>query len=169
MRAVIGLPTRAIPPEFAESIDHPGDRPRFFGCRTEVPGFTETSRVAREALGEREIARQRLQHVLPGAHRVRSPEYDGLARRKCPHAVGNESILCPIAAANDVAGPRRSQANGRGVVREKTRVPPGRCHHLRTALAAALRIMTAHRLALAIRPQPFTVLVAFIARDHHDR
>ena len=44
MRAGIGLPTRAIAPEPAESIDDPCDRPRLVGRRTEVPGFTETPR-----------------------------------------------------------------------------------------------------------------------------
>ena len=73
MRAGIGLPPRAIAPEPAESIDDPCDRPRLVGRRTEVPGFTETPGIARQALGEREIARRAVRaRAATGARRLGS-------------------------------------------------------------------------------------------------
>lgn len=45
----------------------------------------------------------------------------------------------------------------------------GRNDQLCRPLAAAIGVVTAHRVGLAIRPDPFTVLVAFVAGHAHDR
>ena len=71
--------------------------PKFHGPPNRGP-------VAREAGGEPQVARERLEHVLPRPDGVRVADDDGLAGRQRAHAVGDDAVGRPVAAADDVAG-----------------------------------------------------------------
>ena len=82
----------------------------------------------------------------------------------CADDIRNKSIGCPVTAADDVA--RADRRDARAVLEEGTAV--GRDHELGRALAAAVGVVPAHRIAFAIGPDPLAVFVAFVAGDGDD-
>ena len=54
-----------------------------------------------------EVSAQRFEHELPGPHGVGIADRRRVAGRGRDHHVGHESVLGPVAAADDVAGPGR--------------------------------------------------------------
>ena len=55
-------------------------------------------------LGERDVAVEGLDDVLPGSNGERAADADGLAGEEAADEVGNEAVGRPVAAADDVAG-----------------------------------------------------------------
>ena len=153
----------------AEDIQHLADGHSVVVPRPEVPAALE-ARIARvQPFGQLEIARQQLQHVLPGAD-CRGVADDGrLARHHGPHHVRDQAVPGPVAAADDVAGPRRRQSDlgAAGPGRREERAAIGGHHELGATLAAAVGVVAAHGVDLAAAPVPLRVLVAFVAGYHH--
>ena len=154
-------------PELDQPIDHPGHRLGVVHRRSEVPGFGKAGRALGQPLREQQVARERLEHVLPGPDRGGTPDHHRRAGGEGPHAVGHEAILGPVAAADHVAGPGRGHAGRRGRAAE-VGSPPRRGHELRAALAAAVGIVAAEGVVFAVGPPPLTVLVALVARHDDD-
>ncbi len=74
------------------------------------------ARVARRA----QIAAQAVQHVLPRPRRLGRADRERLAALRRAHQVGNQPVLGPVAAADDVAGARRGE-RGRPSAAKKAR------------------------------------------------
>ncbi len=71
----------------------------------EVEGGGVAGGVSGEELfGERDVAVQGLEDVLPGADGVGAADGDGCAGEEAADEVGDEAIERPVAAADDVAG-----------------------------------------------------------------
>ena len=87
------------------------------------------------------------------------------------HHVGNQSILCPVTTAYNVAGTTR--ANGNAVLfiffRVEVGVAVGRRHQLSASLAVAVGIKATHGLVLTVSPHPLTVLIALVTGNVYDR
>ena len=118
-----------------------------------------------QPLGEDQVSAERLEHVLPRPYRARrcgsagrSPAFDRA------DDVGDEPVGGIVAAADDVARANRSRSAGPAFSKELTADRPPITSSA-AALAARIRIVAAHRVALAIRPRPFAVLVAFVGGD----
>ena len=65
-----------------------------------------------QALSHQKIARERLEHVLPGPDRGRVPEEHWFVAGRRLDGIGYEAIGGPVAAADDVAGPDTGQKSG---------------------------------------------------------
>src|SRR5581483_11348644 len=165
-RSRVGLNTQlALTPARHHTIRQFANTNRIFIVGTEVPRTRECLAVVPGALRHHQIAAQRFKHVLPGPYRLRPANNDGLTGRNAAHDIGHETVLGPVATADHVSGARRSYC--RAVLREE-RAPVGGGDQLCRTLAGAVRIVAAHRVVLAISPEPFAVFIAFITRDHHN-
>src|SRR5579864_5874490 len=112
--------------------------------RPEIPGFREFCALAPKILGKHEIAAGRLEHMLPRTDRLGIADHDRLSCKKGAHDVGDQSVLRPISAADDVACPRRCQRETMpGVfVRIEKGTAIGRGDQLRASLAAVVGIVS---------------------------
>ena len=74
------------------------------GClRSEVPCATECIRIFQKAHCQQKITGKGVQDMLPGAGSLRISDDDGFASGQGADAIGNDTILCPVAAADDVS------------------------------------------------------------------
>src|SRR5215218_3561020 len=99
--------------------------------------------------------------MLPRSHRVRIADEGALTSEHRANDVRDEAVGCPVPTADDVA--RADGRDARARLEEGAAV--GRDHQLGRALAAAVRVVPTHRVALAIRPDPLAIFIAFVARD----
>ena len=132
----------------------------------EVPGGRERGRVHGQPLGQEQVARQRVEHVLPWPHALRVAQVGRLAGGEGADQVGQQPAGREVAAADDVAGARRGQADAAvrreeaaaiGLGRRSRRRPCWRCRDRAPPSGVALG-------AAPVGPQ-----VAFVAGDHDDR
>ncbi len=123
-----------------------------------------------ELLCKCEIAAQRLQHMLPRASSVGVADLQGLAAGEGTHDVGDETIGGPVASADHVAGASRGDGDVMlGVFRGvEEGIAPGTGDDLGAGLRGTVGIVSAERIALAIRPDPLLVLVALVGSDDDD-
>ena len=61
--------------------------------RPEVPRPAPFAAIFMKPLRQREISRQRLQHMLPGAHRIRIADHERLAANQSPDRIRNQAVL----------------------------------------------------------------------------
>ena len=107
-------PPAAIPPSPRLAVAPPQARAL---CDTTRLGVRSSRRRRRQrqdrrrrrrgratACSEPEVARERLEHVLPGPHGVRVAHLDRCAGDERPDAVGHDAVRRPVAAADHVAG-----------------------------------------------------------------
>ena len=90
--AGIVRPAGAAAPELDQPVDHPGHRPGVVHRRPEVPGLGEAGRAFGQPLREQQVARERLEHVLPGPDRGGTPDHHrraGARRRACSRGRGD--------------------------------------------------------------------------------
>ena len=105
MAARIGLALGAFTPQPRHLVGHPAHRFCVFVPGAKVPGLCITRTIPIQAFGQREVAAQRLQHMLPRAHRVGVTDVCRLASFKSRQDVGDQAVCRPVAAANHIAGP----------------------------------------------------------------
>ena len=123
--------------------------------------------VAPQARAQPEVARQRLEHVLPRSHRLGAAHQHLRAGGDRPDAVGYDPLGRPVAAADHVAGPRTGHAYPGAGVEEAA--PVGARNELGASLAGAVGVVPAQGVAFAVGVGGLAVLVALVARDvHHD-
>src|SRR5882757_3600570 len=102
MRALVPL----APCHFAAAVAQFGQKHdvAHAGClvrrRTEIIGAGKV-RFRPQLLGEREVACEGLEHMLPGTKSLGAPDRKRLTRAPGPYRVGDEAILRPVAAADD--------------------------------------------------------------------
>ena len=87
-------------------------------------------------------------------------------------SIRNQPVFGPIAAADHVAGTR--SRNGHPVAGIVVRSEKRSCDRrwkpqFGTGLAVAVGVEAAQPVALAIRPGPLAILIAFVGGDNHDR
>ena len=169
--AAIRHPARALTPCRSEPLHDPLHRLGIFIVRAEVPAFGIGRAFFIELLRQHQITGQRLQHMLPGAGGVGVADVDRTAFCDGAHDIRNEPVVCPIAAADDVARPAGSDRHAMLFVFIRMEVGVAVCgrHQFCAALAAGVGIVTAHRFILAVAPCPFAVLVTLIGGDIHHR
>ena len=113
-----------------------------------------------------EISGDGLENVLPGACGGFISDGNGRACADGADAIGHDAVPGPVSAADDVARPRRGDADGAGG-REIGFAEAGD-DELRGALAGAVGIVTAHGVLFAVGMEPLAVFVAFIGGDADD-
>ncbi len=102
--------------------------------------------------------------MLPGPDRLGKSQRNGFPGCKRANAVGDQPILRPIAAADDIACARGGDRRSVG----KEAVAKTHRHQLRTGLAVAVGIMAAETIGFDERPAFIMVFVHFVARhDEH--
>ena len=166
-RRMLGLvqPARIVTPGGGQALDDPLHRLHIVVGRAEVPALGKPGAVFEQGLGQAQIAVQRLQHMLPGPGRLRISHYHRQAGVEGTQGVGHQPVGRPIAAADHVAGASGADRDAR-LGQERRAV--GRGHQFRTGLAAAVRVVAAHRLVFTVAPDPFAVLVALVGGDIDD-
>jgi hypothetical protein len=105
--------------------------------------------------------------MLPWPHRVRRADHRRLARLERADQIGHQPVERPVAAADHVAGAHGGEQ--RAALRREVGTPIRRDRQLGRALAAAVGVVSAHRVGLAIGPDPFAILVAFVGGDADQR
>ena len=109
--------------------------------------------------------------MLPGANGVGIADTDRFACQERPDDVGDQPIACPVAAADDIAGPGRGKSDSMfGIaagIEEGSAIGGG--DQFRAALAVRIRIIAAKRFVFAVPPDPFPVFVALVGGDVDDR
>jgi hypothetical protein len=91
--ARVDLPAQAAP-GLRDPLHDPLHGPAILGRGTEIPRVGEAGAIAAKALGKREVAVERLQHVLPRADRIGVANAHGW----------------PASAARTISGMSRSRA-----------------------------------------------------------
>ncbi len=162
--AGLGRPADAAAPQPRDLIDQRRHRPRIGVGRPEIPCLGDAG-ITPQPLGQKQVAGERLEHVLPGSHRVWVADFDRAARGKRAYAVGHQAVLCPIAAADHVASARRRHRR-RAVARECLAVGGG--DQLGARLAGAVGIAAAERIGLAVGNTAAALEVTFVARHVQD-
>ncbi len=117
-----------------------------------------------QALGERKISRERLQHVLPGANRAWAAHDRGGAALECAQQVGYQAVDSPVATADHIAGPSAGNAYARYRTRggREERALIGGGDQFRTCLTVAIRIVAAEPVAFRVSVRAFKIFVAFV-------
>ena len=103
LHGVAAAPRSAIAPQLHEPTDHRMDRLGVVLTWAEIPGFSEFRSFLPKSLREPQVAFQRFEHQLPGAHRQRIADFEDFARETRTDRVRHQSICGPIAAAYDIA------------------------------------------------------------------
>ncbi len=166
MRMIAGIdaPRRAFTPEGGELVHDPFHWLGVVTAWPEVESFCENHTIAIKTFGERQVAAQRFQHMLPGADGARASDDHWFAQSESRENVGDQSVSRPVAAANHV--PCTHGRQGHAIltifIGFEKRVAIGRGHELSAALATAVGVVAAHRLVLTVGPDPFLVLVALV-------
>ena len=101
----VGDPTGSPAPKFRGLFDDPAHRARILIIRPKIPAFGVGGAVLIKPFGQQEIAAQGFQYMLPGANGVGVADAGGLAAFEGGQQVGDQPVLGPVAAADDVTGP----------------------------------------------------------------
>src|ERR1700722_12616566 len=132
---LVALPLELSPPQVLEEFDHSADCLLIARRRTEVPRARGPALgVDSELLGQSQVAAERAEDVLPGAHGARVTDLQRSAGFDRAHGVRPEPVLAPVAAAEDVSRTRGRHRGGAACVEERTRVRGG--DELRARLGA---------------------------------
>ena len=119
------------------------------------------SPASAQPLGEREVALERAEDVLPGPDGLRRADLDRLARLRGPHDVGHEPARRGVPAADHVARAGRDHGEPERAV--------GGGDVLLPRLGGRVRVVAAERVVLGEAPAGAVVAVALVARDDDDR
>ena len=167
MCPAIETPRGAASPQPFQLIGDPRDR---FGVRlggAEVPGRCETSGIFRESLRKHKVSAKRLEDELPRPDGGRASNQARSTCEESPEEVRDELVACPIAATDRIAG--ASTREGDAMIfdgcRREERLPVRSRHQLGATLGIGIWIPATHGLILAVSPHPFSVCIAFVARD----
>src|SRR5262249_2064610 len=118
MVAPIPTPSRALAPGLADAVADFSHRDLAVGCGAEVPRLGKVTTVLGKALGNRKLGEDRVEHMLPWAHRVWISDLESYAGEKGTHSVRHKTVLRPVSAPNHIAGTGRGDG-GRDVVEEE--------------------------------------------------
>ena len=129
----------------ARQFDDISNTSRGLLVRTKIIG-TRQQRTLPQRLSQSEVSSQRIEHMLPGANRLRMPDLQNPLRLPGPDRIRNQTVLGPIAPTYHIAGPR---GHYRHTLRSQKRVPIAVDHHLAGGLTSAVRIVTAQPVLLA--------------------
>ena len=109
LRGFVLTPARPAPEAGAQTLHHLGDRRGAVGAEVERP--RRRARVVEQALGQQQVAVQRLEHVLPRPQRLRVAKHDRLGPLDRANDVGDDAVDRPVAAADHVARAGRREAD----------------------------------------------------------
>jgi hypothetical protein len=150
---------RAVP-QLGDPLDERLHRQLVARVGPEVPALGVRVRVGGHRLGEHEVARQRVQDVLPGPHGAGIAQLDRPALQRRGEHVGDQAVGAPVASADHVPG-----AAGRD--RQAVRLAVRRGDVLGRRLGRRVRVVAAERVGLGMGRGPRGV--ALVRRDHDDR
>ena len=127
--------------------------PKFQPCATRA--------VLPRALGEAQVAAQRVEHVLPRADRVGVADADRRRRPARARKTSGSRRSSPQSPP-PMTLPARALATAGASPAPKNERAVGGGHQLGAALGARVGVVAAHRLVLAVAPHPLAVLVALV-------
>jgi hypothetical protein len=155
---------RVLAPEGRGPGGDIGDADRARGIRAEVPARGKAlAFLARQRLGQHQVAEQGVEGVLPGPERIGHAQRRRLAGGEGGEQIGQQAMRAPVAAADDVAGAGRGKA--RGVRRGKVGLAPGTDRDFGAALAGTVGIMPPHGRVFGERGPVRRRRIAFVAGD----
>ena len=99
-------PGRAIAPTLDEVVDESPHRAYRIGRRPEVPSAFRPYRLDGETFRQHQIPFERLQEVLPGTRALGISNGEGPLRERRADEIGDDPVVRPVAAADDIAGAR---------------------------------------------------------------
>ena len=159
-------------PIFEDLLNELGDGSIGSEGRTEIEsrgqlGVERRKRRRSQARAEPEVAGERFQHMLPRTGRNLVAHRNGITGYERANAIRHDAIERPVSATDHVAGTGRGHTD-RGVGTRKIGAPVGGHHELGRTLGGTVRIVTAHRVFLAVSMGPFAILVTLVGRDDDD-
>ena len=154
-------PLRADAPMFAEQVDQIAGRYTVAVVGTDVIEPC-ASLVGILLCRNRQIDRQRLQHVLIGSGGVGIPYADFFSGFHGANTIGNDAVARKISAADDITG--TGGRDGNVPVRKKT-VDVTVRYQFGTGFGVRVRVEAVERLVLAVAPAPLVVLVDLVGRN----
>src|SRR5262245_48061690 len=101
--APIPTPSRALAPGLADAVADFGHRDLALGCGAEVPRLGKVATALGKAFGKRKVGEDRVEDMLPWAHRMRVSDLESCAGEKGTHSVRHETVLRPVAAPDHIA------------------------------------------------------------------
>ena len=169
LRRRLAHPTGPAPEPRAECLDHLAYRAEGCRVRTEINSARRAFGRRNQGFRQSEVTGQRFEHVLPGPHRIGIAQGHRLSRFEPADTVRNETVLRPIAAADDIT---RARSGERRAILKKT-LAKTRRHQFSAGLAAAVGIVTPQsvvfRKSAALASAALgQVLVHLVAGDDHD-
>src|SRR6266851_265967 len=100
--------------------------------------------------------------MLPRPSRFGIAYLDSRIVKRRPHEIRYQAICRPVAPPNDVAGSHRGKRSVT-LIKERAAVRSG--NQFSTALAAAVRVQSAHWIIFPVTAVPLADFVALVARD----
>ncbi|MNN03112.1 hypothetical protein D3C81_1157900 [compost metagenome] len=94
-----------------QAVDHLTDAAHVAFARAEVPRTGARRPLGVKALGQLQVAGQRFQGVLPGAHSLRVAQGDRRPGRPSLEHIGDKPLCGKVSAAQYIAGARSGQGH----------------------------------------------------------
>jgi hypothetical protein len=121
---------------------------------------------SRQRLQEHQIARQTVEHVLPGARRLRVAQHQRLTGQGGAHDIGDQPVLREIAAADHIAAPHGGQRRAgrleiRGAVAGHQKLAP--------RLGGRIGILAAQPVVFGEGTAGIVVVIDLVGGDHENR
>src|ERR1019366_1783496 len=104
-------PQISLTPDGAHSLRHVGHRDGVVHTGSEIPSICVWTSVLIQLLAEQKVTAERLEYVLPRADRCRATNHNRHIGGNATNHVWNETILGPVAAANDVSSASTGYGN----------------------------------------------------------
>src|SRR5579862_522786 len=163
----VRLPCSAIAPQADKLVRDALHAPWVFVAGAKIVSSGVFRFLCEQLFRKYDVATDRIEHMLPGACGAGTPDQHRLLLLKSSNQVRNQAVFGPVAPSNHIPGARGR--DGDGVFSQpfqwKERAPIRCGNQLCAGLAGGVGIVTAERVALAIGPGPFMVLVALVRRD----
>jgi hypothetical protein len=119
-----------------------------------------------QRLQEHQIPRQTVEHVLPGARRLRVAQHQRLTGQRRAHDIGDQPVLGEIAAADHVAAPHGGQRRAR---RLEIRGAVAGHQKLAPRLGGRIGILAAQPVVFREGTAGIVVVIDLVGGDHEHR
>src|SRR6202789_4199667 len=160
----VAHPGCAFAPHLRGRRDDALNGPRVVVGGTKVECRGELRSLCKQLFGERDVSLQRIEHMLPGTNRRRSPDDYRTFFLEAADQVGNETVFRPVAASDHISSARRGQGDMvlLQAIHGEKRTSVSRAYDFRASFARSIGIIAAERVGLSIRPHPLLIPVTLV-------